>query len=96
MNGSPATEKKTHSILVDQRKEIQIHGVEEVISFDDTCVSLTTTCGELTVEGSGLQIGALDVDRGFVFVNGTVSGIYYSDNVPKKRKRLFGISNDGR
>lgn len=95
MNGSPSSDKKTHSVSLDQRRELQIHGVEEVISFDDNCVMLTTTCGDLTVEGSGLQVSSLDVDRGFVFVSGTVNGFYYSDNTPKKRRKLFGGYTDG-
>ena len=92
MNSDPGNtkEKKLHSIIIENRKEIRIEGVEEVGSFDEECVSLSTTCGDLTVEGNGLQVSTLDVERGFVRVSGTVSGVYYSDYEQKKRRKFFG------
>lgn len=93
MNSNPGNikEKKQHSIIIENRKEIRIDGVEEVGSFDEECVNLSTTCGDMTVEGSGLQVGTIDVDRGFMRISGNVSGIYYSDYEQKKHKKFFGV-----
>ena len=65
-SGEPEKGKKQteHEFSVRGRRTMQICGVSEVISFDENSVVAGTACGEMTVEGSGLHIGALDIDRG--------------------------------
>lgn len=92
------TENKTgkesaHSVRSAARMKTEIGGVQDVESFDEGCVVLHTVCGEMTVEGEGLHVGTLDMERGVVVVDGKVNGIYYSDGEPKKRglrARFFG------
>lgn len=82
-----------HEFSVRGRKTMQICGVSEVISFDENSVVAGTACGEMTVEGSGLHIGALDIDRGFLSLDGDISGIYYLEdphlNPGRKKRGLF-------
>jgi len=87
-------QKPVHEINILSREKMSITGVKEVMSFDDCGASLSTVDGELTVEGEGIKIGALDTSCGRVSLSGKINGLYYSsDSVEKKKgmlKRLFG------
>ena len=89
-------EKKqaAHEFTVRGRKTMQICGVSEVISFDENSVVAGTSCGEMTIEGAGLHIGALDIDRGFLSLDGDISGIFYLEDSHigggRKKRGLFG------
>ena len=48
-----------HTLTLNDRKQLTMTGVCEVISFDDTAVILRTTMGTLTVQGSQLQLKTL-------------------------------------
>ena len=86
MNGQ--TERQAHEFCVRMRKEMSIFGVKEVESFDENCVILQTQGGEMTVEGSGLRIGTLDLERGAVALSGKIDAVYYS-NDQKEQKSGF-------
>lgn len=85
---------RTHDCVIKCRSHIDVTGVSEVISFDESAVILITVCGEMTVEGSGLRVGTLDTDKGLVSVDGKISSLYYSDDSPRKRRGLFGKAHD--
>ena len=72
------------------RKEMSIEGVRDVESFDESCVILHTTGGEMTVEGSGLRIGVLDTERGIVTLSGSVDGVFYASEHTDEKRGLFG------
>ena len=48
----------------------------------------------MTIEGAGLHIGALDIDRGFLSLDGDISGIFYLEDPNigggRKKRGLFG------
>ena len=90
MNGQ--NERQSHEIRVGMRKEMNVTGVKEVVSFDEGCVVIRSTCGEMTVEGSELRVGVLDTDRGVVTLSGKIDTVYYTDEQPSARRgigRLF-------
>lgn len=84
---------KKHTLSVVARAHASIAGVTEVDSFDEHCVVLKTDCGEMTVEGEELHVGALDITRGEIEITGHICAVCYSDAAPVKRglrARLFG------
>ena len=83
-----------HHLQLNARAHADISGVRQVISFDENGVQLITECGELTLEGSDLKVGTLDIQRGVVSVDGRLTGIYYTDDAPRRRRGLFGRSRD--
>lgn len=86
-------DSKKHTLSLLARAKASIAGVVQVDSFDEHCVILKTDCGEMTVEGEALHVGALDIDRGELEVTGHICAVYYSDAAPTKRSlraRLFG------
>ena len=86
--------KPESEIVLSGREKLYISGVEEVVSFDDACAVLETSCGELTVEGSGIRIGELDPTTKKVSLGGRIDAMFYSSETPERKKgmlrRLFG------
>ena len=72
--------KKTHRLMADDRGDVTVSGVTEVLSFDDENVRLITTCGILNLEGAGLRIHVLNTEEGIVAVTGQLNGVLYEDS----------------
>ena len=80
-----------HKLTLNQREDLTMSGVTEVVSFDETAVILHTSLGILTVQGTGLQLKTLSLDGGQVAVDGNVTSLYYEE--PRQggwKRRLFG------
>ncbi len=79
-----------HKLTLDQRKQLHLTGVTEILRFDDSCVAMKTSMGTLVVHGSGLQLKTLSLDGGQVAVSGTVEAMIYQQQRPAGFwKRLF-------
>ena len=63
--------------------------MREVVSFDESSVVLRSSCGEMTVEGSSLKVGALDTDRGLVTLEGRIDSVYYSEDNTEEKHGFF-------
>lgn len=80
-----------HTLSLLDRAHAEISGVIEVHSFDEESVVLDTAGGELTLEGTGLRVGVLDLARGVVVVDGNVSALYYTNTAARKKSRFAGL-----
>ena len=80
----------SHDVAIKGRRHIDITGVREVLSFDESSVSLVTDGGDMTLEGEDLKIGALDTDRGLLSVDGRINGLFYYDEKTLDKKGIFG------
>lgn len=76
----------SHRLLAQDRKEITVTGVREVVSFDSEIVRLVTVCGILNLEGKDLRIHVLNTRDGTVAVTGTLSGVLYEE-IPDEHPR---------
>ena len=74
----------SHTICLEGRKHLRIDGIEDVISYDENGMLLKTACGTLTVDGAGLHIVVLSVEKGELTVEGHICGLYYVDKTVKK------------
>ena len=93
MTQKDVTQSKKHALSLTARERASITGVMQVDSFDERMVTLKTDCGELTVEGEGLHVGALDIAKGEIEITGHICAVCYADAAPQKRglrARLFG------
>lgn len=80
-----------HKLTLDQRENLSLSGVTEVVSFDDSAVILKTNLGTLTVQGRDLVLKTLSVEGGQVAVNGHVTALYYEEPRPAGFwRRLLG------
>ena len=51
-----------HSVVMEGRKKLSVSGVEEVESFDENTIVMSTSLGVLVVRGEDLHIEALTVE----------------------------------
>lgn len=68
-----------HKLSLNERKNLTMTGVTEVVSFDDTMVVLRTALGTLEVQGQELQLKTLSIDGGQVAVDGHISALLYEE-----------------
>ena len=83
------TDRHNHEIIISERRSLRVSGVRDVDSFDEGGAVLKTDMGELTVEGVGLNVETLDIDRGVVELNGRIDCIFYSENSSDEKRGLF-------
>ncbi len=84
---------KKHSLSLDSRASLNITAVDDVVSFDETLVSLSVGDAVLNISGESLSIKNLSLENGEITVNGVISAIVYFDDTPrKKRFSRFGRS----
>lgn len=69
-----------HRLTLNERQQLSMTGVSEVVSFDDTAVVLRTELGMLVIQGKGLQLKTLSLEGGQVAVDGTVSSLHYEES----------------
>ncbi len=85
-NNKPHSE---HSIELTARKSLKVCGVDQIISFDENSVILSSALGELEISGYDLNVDALDLDRSYASVSGEICGINYIDEQMKKKTRFW-------
>ena len=77
-----------HQIVLEDREELTITGVEEVECFDESSIVLSTVRGGLEVQGEGLHIERLSLDGGDLKVEGTIHALIYGTQ-ERERGGLF-------
>ena len=84
--------KRAHRISLNNRRNLSIGGVVDVLSFDVKEVMLETEMGMLMIKGSDLHIERLTLDKGEVDVEGKIDSLTYSeqDSFVKKSESFFG------
>lgn len=75
--------KKRHSVILENRKNMVLTGVEDVLSFDECAVVMQTVQGKLTVKGSALHISGFNRETGDLQMDGTISIFGYTDSAGK-------------
>ncbi|MBO5837021.1 MAG: sporulation protein YabP [Oscillospiraceae bacterium] len=76
---STQTPQLPHKLTLNDRKNLTLTGVTEVVSFDDTSVILRTQLGALEVQGQQLQLKTLSIEGGQVAVDGHISALIYEE-----------------
>ena len=82
-----------HQVVLEGRERLTISGVEEVESFDENTILLSTSQGGLEVQGEDLHIEKLSLDGGDLAVEGTVNALIYGSTGREKGgflRRLLG------
>lgn len=69
----------SHKIALTDRGRLEITGVEEVESFDENTIIMSTSKGNLIVRGEGLHIETLSLDGGALKVEGRVESLTYEE-----------------
>lgn len=72
-----------HNCILEDRRTLSVSGVNDVDSFDEQTIIAATDSGELTIRGEKLHITRLSLEIGELQVEGNISALSYTDNVPK-------------
>lgn len=70
---------RRHNVIMEDREKLSVSGVEEVASFDEAEIIMTTVCGSLIIRGSGLKIDKLSLDTGDVAITGLITDLCYEE-----------------
>lgn len=71
-------ENHQHSVVIEQRKNISVSGVESVAAFSEVKIILALCSGErMHVAGSNLKITSFSKTSGQFTAEGTVTGVSY-------------------
>lgn len=80
-----------HSISIQERNKVMITGVVDVYAFDEIQVEVETVQGVLLIQGEGLHITRLSLDKGDLELEGLLHSIsYHEDHIGKSGGSLFG------
>lgn len=80
---------ENHSVIIRDRKRIEICGVDAVESFDEEMILLRLPEGRLLIEGSALHIGELSVGNRIVTADGEILSVQYLTKAEKGKGGLF-------
>ncbi len=69
---------KIHRVEIFQREQVRLQGVIHVESFDERQVVVETDMGLLTLTGEEFHISSLDLDKGYMLVEGMFMALEYS------------------
>jgi len=84
MQSSPKTaQPMPHTLTIDSRERAVVTGVSDVDCFNEQLVVLLTSMGQMTVVGSGLSVGALDLEQGRLVLTGEIQAVEYAGRAKK-------------
>ena len=71
--------KRTHKLMLNNRRTCNLSGVNDVLSFDEHEIILETDQGMLMIKGSDLHVNRLMLDKGEVDMDGKFDSFTYSE-----------------
>lgn len=78
----------THTVYMENRKELKITGVLQVIAYDEYKVILRTDFGKMTVAGKNIVAGQMSTDSKTMELTGDINYIQYQANRGKSESGL--------
>lgn len=73
------------NIILENREKLNVTGINDILSFDDQIIILSTELGMLTIKGENLKINKLNIDESEVKIEGNISSISYSQDSPERK-----------
>lgn len=89
MGGTDREIKIPHNVIMEERKKLNISGVNDVDSFDEETVVAYTDMGELTIKGNDLHINKLSTETGELVIEGKIRALYYNEEQSGKQGNVF-------
>ena len=71
--------KRTHKLILNNRRTCNLTGINDVLSFDENEIILETEQGMLMIKGNELHVNRLMLDKGDVDVDGRIDSFTYSE-----------------
>jgi sporulation protein YabP len=67
-----------HVVTITNREQVSVDGVVHVDSFDDQEIVVETDLGTLSLKGEDLHIKQLNLDDGYLEIEGVIDAVSYS------------------
>lgn len=87
------TSNFSHSILIQERKCVDIEGVKKLDSFDQNEFLVDTNMGYVHISGQNLTLGNMNMERGFLSIKGTINVVAYvgkdKEQSPQHKEGFF-------
>ena len=80
---------KNHTLMMQNRKQLELSGITEVISFDTSKIVLDSVCGQIVIKGADLHVNGLFVYNGEFKCDGRIDNISYVQSARTKGKESF-------
>ncbi len=78
---------KKHMLSINNREDIKMGGIIDVLSFDEELIICQSDIGILVLKGQNLHVSKLDLDNGVLELTGYVTGLQYEeDHILRKDK----------
>jgi sporulation protein YabP len=71
--------KRTHKLMLSNRRTCNLTGINDVLSFDENEIILETDQGMLMIKGTDLHVSRLTLDKGEVDIDGKFDSFTYSE-----------------
>lgn len=81
--------KMPHSVILENRKLLNLSGISDVDSFNEQTITAYTSMGELTIRGTDLHINKLNLETGELIVEGEICAMIYSDHELSGKSGIF-------
>ena len=78
------------NLVLENRENLNVSGVLDVLSCDDEIVMVETELGLLTIKGENIRINKLSLDTSEIVVEGEIDSLTYSNKDLDKKER-WGI-----
>ena len=75
----------THTLYMENRKEVKITGVLQVVAYDEYKVILRTDFGKMTIAGRNIVAGQMSTDTRTMELCGDINYIQYHSGRSKKQ-----------
>ena len=82
------TNSSKHTVTLTERSLLTVTAVDEVVSFDETAVTLSVGDRLLNISGNDLSVTKLSLQDGEVVISGGVDAVVYFEQT--KKKSLLG------
>lgn len=76
---------RQHKIMMQNRSQGSITGIQDVVSFDENQIVLDTDMGLLTIKGKELHVSRLTLEKGEVDLTGSIDSLVYSSNAAYRK-----------
>lgn len=80
-----------HVVTITNREQVAVDGVIHVDSFDDQEIVVDTDLGTLSLKGEDLHIKQLNLDDGYLEIEGMVNSIAYSLRAKGRGAKAKGL-----
>ena len=75
-----AEERLPHKLVLNERTQLTMTGVHEVLNFDENAVVVQTDLGRLLIQGQELKLKTLSPEGGQVRIEGNITAMQYEQS----------------